>query len=99
MKDGFVKVACNHIPKSGSRLRASTQTGLIEKIRVAQGVGARLVVLPELCLTGYTAGDLFWSGTLLSGALDGLETVLKETEKYDALIFHRTSSHRKRQSL
>ena len=86
MKDGFVKVAAI-TPEIRVADCSFNANRAIEKIRVAQSVGARLVVLPELCLTGYTAGDLFWSGTLLSGALDGLETVLKETENYDALIF------------
>lgn len=38
------------------------------------------MVFPELCLTGYTCGDLFQSGTLLAGAEQALRRLLQETE-------------------
>ena len=44
--------------------------------------GARLIVFPELCLTGYTCGDLFNQPTLLNAALRQLgflQQVTKET--------------------
>ena len=34
--------------------------------------GAHILVLPELCLTGATAGDLFYSDSLLNCAKKGL---------------------------
>lgn len=37
--------------------------------------GVRLAVFPELGLTGYTCGDLFFQKRLLEAALDGLATV------------------------
>ena len=39
------------------------------------------IVFPELCLTGYTCGDLFFQQTLLTSALNGLETILKELKQ------------------
>lgn len=86
MKDGFIKVAAltPEIRVADCGFNASSA---IERIRFARKNGAKLIVLPELCLTGYTAGDLFWSGTLLRGAIDGLKTVLAETENEDILIF------------
>ncbi|MGN0968228.1 MAG: NAD(+) synthase, partial [Oscillospiraceae bacterium] len=47
--------------------------------------GVRVLVLPELCLTGYTCGDLFLQDTLLKGAEDGLATVLEATKNLDML--------------
>jgi NAD+ synthase (glutamine-hydrolysing) len=42
--------------------------------------GAQVLVLPELGLTGYTCGDLFFSlTTLVAGAERALERVLRET--------------------
>ncbi len=41
--------------------------------------GAEIVVLPELCLTGYSCGDLFGQRTLLNGALKALGQVAETT--------------------
>jgi NAD+ synthase (glutamine-hydrolysing) len=38
----------------------------------AEDEGVRVLVFPELCLTGYTCADLFQHGTLQHGALDAL---------------------------
>jgi NAD+ synthase (glutamine-hydrolysing) len=38
----------------------------------AEDEGARVLVFPELCLTGYTCADLFQHGALQHGALDAL---------------------------
>lgn len=43
--------------------------------------GAELVVLPELCLTGYSCGDLFGQRTLLQGALKALGQVAETTAR------------------
>jgi len=52
---------------------------IIDTMKRAEAEGARLLVLPELCLTGYTCGDLFHQAALLEGALAALERVLAET--------------------
>ena len=46
-------------------------------------VGA--VVFPELCLTGYTCGDLFRDSTLISGAEKALGELLEETKSMNLL--------------
>jgi len=52
---------------------------LVFAARAADG-GAQVVVFPELGLTGYTCGDLFFSlTTLVAGAERALERVLRET--------------------
>ena len=43
----------------------------------------RVLCLPELCLTGYTCGDLFLQDTLLKGAEEGLATILAATRNLD----------------
>ncbi len=56
-------------------------------MKEAAGAGARIIVFPELCITGYTCGDLFLQELLLKKAKEGLLTVAKQTEGMDALIF------------
>ncbi len=49
--------------------------------------GAQVLVLPELGLTGYTCGDLFFSlTTLVTGAEHALERVLRETARRATVV-------------
>lgn len=67
MKDGFIRTACA-VPDlkvadpvyNGERIRAL--------MRAAAEDGCRITVFPELCVTGYTCGDLFLQETLLRAA-------------------------------
>ena len=43
----------------------------------------KVLCLPELCITGYTCGDLFFQDTLLKGAEDALSTILEATRNLD----------------
>ncbi|MBQ1738163.1 MAG: NAD(+) synthase [Muribaculaceae bacterium] len=45
---------------------------LIESVNQAVGMGASIVVTPELCVTGYTCGDLFGNDLLLDAAEQAL---------------------------
>jgi NAD+ synthase (glutamine-hydrolysing) len=54
-------------------------------MRRAAADGVQLAVFPELCLTGYTCGDLFLQRTLQQGAQDALQTLLTESEELDLL--------------
>ena len=49
--------------------------------------GAKIVVFPELALTGYTCGDLFTQDVLLAQARKAICQVAAATEEKDALIF------------
>ena len=46
-----------------------------------------MLVFPELCISGYTAGDLFYSKTLLDGAKDGLKDIVEFTSGKNMVIF------------
>ncbi|MBL9132628.1 MAG: NAD(+) synthase [Verrucomicrobiaceae bacterium] len=48
--------------------------------------GCRVIVFPELSLTGYSCGDLFHTQTLQRQANEGLATLAAATAKLDALI-------------
>ena len=45
---------------------------LIESVNQAVGMGASIVATPELCVTGYTCGDLFGNDLLLDAAEQAL---------------------------
>ena len=54
-------------------------------MRKAEQAGVRVLVLPELGLTGYTCGDLFYQDTLLRGAEQALATVLEATRNLEVV--------------
>ncbi len=85
MKDGFVKVAAGTPAIRVADCSYNAQS-CINLIREAWGKGVKVLVLPELCLTGYTCGDLFLQDTLLKGAEQALRTVLEATADMDMLV-------------
>ena len=85
MQDGFVKIAAA-TPTLRVADCAYNASEIITLAKQAADKGAKLIVFPELCLTGYTCGDLFLQQTLLDGALAALETVRDETAKLNAAI-------------
>ncbi len=78
MKDGFIKVA---VAAPLLRVADCVYNGQqsLSCIRRAAAQGVKLLVLPELGLTGYTCGDLFLQPALLSGAEAALLQLLEET--------------------
>ncbi len=84
MKDGFITVAAGtpQIRVADCRYNAEQ---IFTMIREAARQGVKILVLPELCLTGYTCEDLFLQDTLLQGAEDGLRTILEATRHLDIL--------------
>ena len=84
MKDGFVSVACG-TPK----LRLADCNYNAEQtftvMRKAEKAGAKVLVLPELGLTGYSCGDLFYQDTLLRSAEEALSTVLAATRNLEVV--------------
>ncbi len=84
MKDGFIKVAAGtpNIRVADCGYNAQQIIGLM---RQAAQQGVKVLALPELCLTGYTCGDLFLQDTLLDGAQTALKEILDETQALDLL--------------
>ena len=84
MRDGFISVACG-TPK----LRLADCNYNAEQIftlmRSAEKAGVKVLVLPELCLTGATCGDLFFQDALLTGAETALSTVLEATRNLEVV--------------
>ncbi len=84
MKDGFVKVAAG-TPKIRVADCAYNAQQIVALMRQAAAQGGKILALPELCVTGYTCGDLFLQDTLLQGAADALARILEETGSLDLL--------------
>lgn len=86
MKDGFIKVAAL-TPKitvadpvaNGERIRAL--------MKEASDAGVKISVFPELCITGYTCGDLFYQKRLLACAKEELWRIVACSEEMDGIFF------------
>lgn len=85
MKDGLIKAAVG-TPEIRVADCAYNAASAAAAARRAAMEGVRILALPELCLTGYTCGDLFLQDTLIEGAYAALETVRRETEDLDMLL-------------
>lgn len=85
MKDGFVKTAAGtpDIKVADCGYNCARIKALIDK---AHEQGVRVLVLPELCITGYTCQDLFFQQTLLDGALNALKDITEHSAGLDMLI-------------
>ena len=59
---------------------------ICELIDQAVAKDAKIIVFPELCITGYTCGDLFLQDTLLKGAIDGLIAIAKYTNNISGVL-------------
>ena len=79
MKDGFIKVACSSIEVVVADVKKNTEL-IKEKIDLGEKEKVNLLVLPELCVTGYTCGDLFLSNTLLDAAKQALLSLAAYTK-------------------
>lgn len=86
MKDGFIRVAAAtpDIKVADCDYNADR---IIELIKQAAAEDVSIVVFPELCITGYTCGDLFLQKVLLDGAKNALVKIAKETADCDLLAF------------
>ena len=86
MKHGFIKVAA----VTPNIKVADVEHNLKEICRLIDETvenGAKIVVFPELCVTGYTCGDLFSQEILLAKSKEALKKIVLHTEGTDALIF------------
>lgn len=86
MKDGFIRVAAAtpDIKVADPVFNAERVWEMIEE---GKEKGAKVMVFPELCLTGYTCGDLFLQDVLVDKAKDELKKLIKKTEGMDMLAF------------
>ena len=86
MKHGFVKVAAVTPDIRVADVEFNT-VQICKMIDETVENGAKVVVFPELCITGYTCQDLFTHDVLLESAKEALFQIAAHTKDKDALIF------------
>lgn len=67
MKDGFIKAAAGFNDITVADVGKNI-AGIKQRIDEADSINVNILVLPELCITGYTCSDLFASSALIEGA-------------------------------
>ena len=78
MKDGFIKVAAASPVISLADTEANASV-ISETIEEAYKAGVRIIVFPELTVTGYTCGDFISHNVLLRGAKEAVEKIAVST--------------------
>lgn len=86
MKHGFVKVAAITPDMRVADVVYNTEE-ICRRMEEAVEAGAKVLVFPELAITGYTCGDLFFQDALLNSAEEGLRTIIESSKGKDALVF------------
>ncbi|MDR2044523.1 MAG: NAD(+) synthase [Clostridium sp.] len=85
MEHGFIKAAAI-TPKVKVADPKHNGQAICRELRKAYEEGAKLIVFPELCVTGYTCGDLFLQEALLEEAKSQLLEIAAATSGQDALV-------------
>lgn len=86
MDNGFIKVASGTHRVSVGDVKSNVKS-LLGVIISANKQKVRLLVTPELGITGYTLGDLFYFDKVLDDSINGLLEIAKATKAMDMLIF------------
>ncbi len=86
MKHGYLKVAAV-TPKIRVADPVYNGTVICEKMDEAFDQGAMVLVFPELCITGYTCGDLFWQELLQKEAQKQLCRIAAHTGDKNGIVF------------
>ena len=86
MTYGFIKTACvsPELKVADCEFNAAQ---IISSANEAAKKGAQIIVFPELSITGYTCGDLFFQNALQQNALEQLEKIASKTKTTKALIY------------
>ena len=82
---GLVRVAAV-VPRVNVADVEGNTAHIIEAVDEAVKTGAHVVVLPELCVTGYTCGDLFGNNLLLAAAEQALDALRHHYKDTPAMI-------------
>jgi NAD+ synthase (glutamine-hydrolysing) len=86
MKDGYIKVKAAS-PKLTVGDVAFNKEEIVREIKKAISEDVKILVLPELSLTGKSAGEQAFSGVILNASEKALENIKFATQGSDILIF------------
>ena len=85
MKYGFVSVAA-----ASPEIRVAdcmfNGEAIISAAKELAEKGANVIVFPQLAVTGYTCGDLFFQGALQKGVYAALDRIATETEDLASVL-------------
>lgn len=84
MNDGFVKIACAAPDLKVADCEYNADR-IIDMINDADKAGVMLCAFPELSVTGYTCGDLFFQNALLNSAVSALKKIISSTSGYNMI--------------
>ncbi|MCH5156356.1 MAG: NAD(+) synthase [Clostridiales bacterium] len=81
---GIVKIACIS-PEVRVGDTDFNATEIISRAKQAASSGVKIALFPELCVTGYTCGDLFFQEALRVSSLNALNRICEETSALDII--------------
>lgn len=82
---GFIKVAACNFDTSIHNVSKNISS-IIEKTLEAYKEGAKVIVFPELSLTSYSCGDMFYQDSLLNQVEKGLIQLCSNLKEVDAFV-------------
>lgn len=85
MRNGFLKVCAATSDIQVANPKFNTEK-IVEIIKEKDKEGVKLIAFPELCITGYTCGDLFLQDILLEQSKKQLIYMARETKDCDSII-------------
>ena len=80
----FMRLGCAVPPVQVGNVPKNVQD-ICAYMAKAEAAGCDLLLFPELSLTGYTCGDLFFQEALQTATLEGLSQIVKTSSDYPAL--------------
>lgn len=92
MKYGIVKVAAV-TPTIRLNDPEHNAEEILSRVKELTSRGAEVIVFPELCVTGYTAGDLFYTSRLLQRSDDAVKKIAAGTPDNALVFFGAPISH------
>lgn len=85
MKDGFIRVAAASFDTVIANV-ADNANNIMKIVDEAYKKDTKVIVFPELCLTGYTCEDLFLQEYLLQQTSKQLQTIMEHTKNKDIVV-------------
>jgi NAD+ synthase (glutamine-hydrolysing) len=86
MNHGFIRIgaATPQIKIADCKFNSES---IVDMMRAAEAARCEILVLPELCLTGSSCGDLFFSPQLIDAAKSSLDWLVRETADMKLLTY------------
>ena len=86
MQFGFIKV-CAATPEMRVADVEFNTKKIIEAIKISADNGSQVTVFPELCVCGYTCGDLFGQPALIRACENAVKEICEATAGIKTLVF------------